>query len=77
MGSHKQASISKLIHTHKLSTNKAAVLHTRLNSKDWFILVYGSYSTREKARASVASLPESLQITKPWPRQIGDIKLVK
>ena len=77
MGSHERASISKVSHAHKLSTNKAAVLHTRLNNKDWFILVYGSYSTREKARASVASLPKGLQITKPWPRQIGDIKLVK
>lgn len=77
MGSHEQASIAKVIHARKLSTNKAAILHTRLNSKDWFILVYGSYSSREKARASVASLPKALQITKPWPRQIGNIKLVK
>ena len=77
MGSHERASISKVSHAHKLSPDKAAVLYTRLNNKDWFILVYGSYSTREKARASVGSLPRGLQITKPWPRQIGDIKLVE
>lgn len=77
MGSHEHASIVKIINAHKLSTNEAAVLHTRLNNKDWFILVYGSYNTREKARASVSSLPGDLQITKPWPRQIGDIKQVK
>jgi DamX protein len=77
MGSHKRASLSKVIHAHKLNTDKAAILHTRLNNKDWFILVYGSYSRHEKARASISSLPKGLQITKPWPRRIGDIKLVK
>lgn len=77
MGSHERSSITTVMHAHKLSSEKAAVLHTRLNNKDWFILVYGNYSNRDKARAAVRTLPRGLQITKPWPRQIGDIKLVK
>ena len=77
MGSHEQNSIITVMHAHKLNPKKASVLHTRLNGKDWYILVYGSYNSRDKARAAVPTLPKGLRITKPWPRQIGDIKLVK
>lgn len=77
MGSHEHASISKVLRAHKLEPDKAGIVHTRLNNKDWFILVYGSYSSRDKARAAVNTLPKGLQITKPWPRLIGDIKQVK
>jgi septal ring-binding cell division protein DamX len=77
MGSREQSSITRVMRAHKLSPDKAAVLHTRLNNKDWYILVYGSYSTRDEARAAVSTLPTGLQLTKPWPRRIGDIKLVK
>jgi DamX protein len=77
MGSHERLAITRVMHDHKLSPDKATVLHTRLNNKDWFILVYGSYSTPDKARTAVRTLPKDLQLTRPWPRQIGDIKLVK
>lgn len=77
MGSHERASISRVLRAHKLEPGKAGIIHTRLNNKDWFILVYGSYSSRDKARAAVSTLPKGLQITKPWPRLIGDIKQVK
>jgi DamX protein len=77
MGSHERPALSRVMHDHKLSPDTAAVLHTRLNNKDWYILVYGSYSTPDKARAAVRTLPKSLQLSRPWPRQIGDIKLVK
>lgn len=77
MGSHENASISKVARAHKLEPDKTGIIHTTLNNKDWFILVYGSYKTRDQARAAVATLPKGLQITKPWPRLIGDIKQVK
>lgn len=76
MGSHERLALTGVMHDHKLSPDVAAVLHTRLNNKDWYILVYGSYSTPDKARAAVRTLPKSLQLSRPWPRQIGDIKLV-
>ena len=77
MGSHERRSINLVMNSHRLSPEQAAVLHTQLNNKDWYILVYGSYSTREKARAAIGSLPKGLQLTKPWPRLINDIQLLE
>lgn len=77
MGSHERRSILRVMRAHKLSADNAAVLQTQLNGKDWFILVYGNFTSRDSARAAVSSLPKGLQLTKPWPRQISDIKQVK
>ncbi|MDT8403156.1 AAA family ATPase [Sulfuriflexus sp.] len=77
MGSHERRSINLVMSSHRLSPEQAAILHTQLNNKDWYILVYGSYSTRDQARAAISSLPKGLQLTKPWPRLIGDIQLLE
>ncbi len=47
---------------------------TRHNGKPWFVVVNGPFTGREAAKASIQSLPESLQRLRPWPRNIASIQ---
>ena len=46
---------------------------TRHNGKPWFVVISGPYSGRQAAQSSVASLPDSLQRLRPWPRNVASI----
>lgn len=45
------------------------VLHTRRNNSDWFVLIYGSYSSREAAQQAIQHLPAELRQSRPWVRR--------
>ena len=44
--------------------------------KQWFILVYGIFSTRAEALTAIEALPPSLQKNQPYPLQINKIQQV-
>lgn len=70
-GTDKKA-IENFIQRHKL-TGKAVYFHRIRDGKDWYILVYGSYTGYSKAKQAISQLPESVQKAKPWARSFSAI----
>jgi DamX protein len=44
------------------------------NSKDWFVVVYGSYRNRSEAIAASESLPKDIRDLNPWARSARGIQ---
>ncbi|MEP3590263.1 MAG: SPOR domain-containing protein, partial [Marinobacter sp.] len=38
------------------------------DGKPWFMLVYGNYATRNEAETAAATLPDALNVDRPWIR---------
>ena len=76
MGSSTRNSLSLVQRAHKIGS-QSAIIRTNLKGKDWYILVYKSYPSKQQARNAANILPKALRLTKPWPKRIGDIKPVK
>jgi DamX protein len=72
-GSHSRDSVDAFRRKHKLS-GQVAIVKTLHQGNEWYVLVYGSYSSKDKARAAIPKLPASLRESSPWPRRIGDLK---
>lgn len=70
-GTDKKA-IQYFIKRHQL-TGKAVYFHRIRDGKDWYILVYGSYTGYSKAKHAISQLPESVQKAKPWARSFSAI----
>ena len=64
--------IERFIKKHDL-TGKAVYFHSIRNGKDWYILVYGSYSGLSNAKQAINQLPAIIQAVKPWARSFGSI----
>ena len=47
---------------------------TRYKSQPWYVVIYGTYQTREKALSAIFSLPKPLRGQKPWVRSLGSIQ---
>lgn len=73
MGGRNRTSIDEFIQTYKLGKD-ATILGTQHQGGQWYVLVYGSYPTKEAARTAISSLPAKLRKSSPWPRKIGDLK---
>ena len=50
------------------------VVQTLRNGRPWYALIYGSFSTSEVARSTVARMPESLRQAGPWPRSFASVQ---
>ncbi|MDX1812314.1 MAG: SPOR domain-containing protein, partial [Gammaproteobacteria bacterium] len=48
--------------------------HKKRKGKDWYSVIYGSYSSAREAKAGVEKLPSSLKKIKPWIRQFKNIQ---
>jgi DamX protein len=46
------------------------------DGETWYVVVYGSYRDRTKAKAAISGLPVALRELKPWVRQVGDLQAV-
>jgi DamX protein len=73
MGSRNKTSVEGYRRSNKLG-KEAAVIKTLHQGGEWYVLVYGSYVTKEKARAAIPKLPTNLRKASPWPRKIGDLR---
>ncbi|XOZ33381.1 AAA family ATPase [Halomonadaceae bacterium KBTZ08] len=51
----------------------AVYTRTRHKGKPWFIVVHGTYPSRDAARAAIESLPEPVKALNPWPRDYDDL----
>lgn len=76
MGSGQRSSLTLVQKAHKIGS-QSAIIRTDLKGKDWYILVYKAYPTKQQARNAANILPKALRLTQPWPRRLGDIKPLK
>lgn len=56
------------------ATPPSAIHKTSKDGKPWFILVYGSFATKQEAQNAQSRLPSALQKdVKPWVRKQGEV----
>ena len=47
-----------------------AIYKQEFNQRDWYILLYGDFSSVREARSAIQSLPEDIRTYKPWVRNL-------
>lgn len=72
LGGRNDKNIQQFIRKYKLR-DKAIYFHTKHNQRNWYALVYGSYSNRSDALKAIKKLPPALQKTAPWARSFASI----
>lgn len=74
LGARYEKNIKDFISRHGIDRN-AYTYRTKLSGKDWFVVVYGKYSSKEEAKAAIASIPNSLKHENltPWIREVDSI----
>lgn len=56
------------------ATTPSTVHKTTKDGKPWFILVYGSFATKQEAQSAQSRLPDALKKgVKPWVRKQGEV----
>ncbi|MDY6991716.1 MAG: AAA family ATPase [Pseudomonadota bacterium] len=74
LGAHDEFTLKQFLNQHDELT-EMALFKTRYHQKDWYVLVYGIYPTREAALAARAHLPATLlRATQPWARTLASIQ---
>ncbi len=71
-GTYQRDSIKQFIQQHRLA-GKVAAFKSRRNGRDWYVLVYGSYPDRVRAKQAINRLPTSLSRAVPWVRSFASI----
>lgn len=75
LGARDEKNIEQFIARHGIS-KEANCYRTKLSGKDWYVVVYGSYPSREVARQAMGSIPPSLkkENLKPWVRGVESVQ---
>jgi DamX protein len=47
-----------------------------IKARDWYILLYGQFSTRQTALDAIGSLPKEYQGNHPWPRSLASVQAI-
>jgi len=79
LGAYEEDTLQKFLTQYPFLNQKANVFKTSFNNKEWYVLMYGTFSTRPEALAALETFPTPLrQNTHPWIRTLGSIqKLLK
>lgn len=73
LGTHELINLQNFIKQYSHIT-ELAMFKTTYRNKDWYVLVYGIYSTRTEAQAALTQMPEVFKNTKPWIRSIASVQ---
>lgn len=73
LGAREPETLLKFAQRNNLSTD-TAWYKTWLTSKPYYVLVYGSYNSRETARNAIAGLPPQLRALKPWVKSMKSVQ---
>jgi len=73
LGSRNAESITGYILQHSLDTGKTAVYKGLYKGAEWYVLLYGSYPSRQAALDGRAALPEAVRSDKPWARSLKSV----
>lgn len=72
LGAREKESIERFLQTYR-GLDGLKSFATLFKSKPWYVVVYGSFSTRKQATAAVKKLPERLKKQRPWARSMKGI----
>lgn len=73
LGVRELASVKKFLKNYADLSSHAVYFHTRHDGRDWYAIIYGVYTDRQKARAAITRLPPALQKVSPWIRTFASI----
>ena len=73
IGAREQKTLLKFAQRHNLGSG-TAWYKTWLTSKPYYVLVHGSYTTRNKARDAISTLPPTLRSLKPWVKSMKSVQ---
>ncbi|MCG3201447.1 MAG: Cell division protein DamX [Gammaproteobacteria bacterium] len=70
-----RSSADQFIARHRLGP-RANVIATVRDGKTWYVVVYGSYGDRARARNAIGGLPDEVRRLSPWVRKIADLRAI-
>lgn len=75
LGARKEANVKQFIQQHAL-TDKTYYFKSHLAGADWYVVVYGEYSSKEAAKAAMERMPSSVKQQKitPWVREFKSVQ---
>jgi len=73
LGAREPVTLLKFAQANHLSAN-AAWYKTWLSSRPYYVMVYGSYGSRDIARESINRLPPKLRSLKPWVKSMKSVQ---
>lgn len=75
LGTHDPTTLKNFFVQNLLKEDALAVFKTSRQRRDWYVLIYGSYPSRDHALTALSMLPSTLkQTTQPWPRVFADVQ---
>lgn len=73
LAGHEVETLLSYVHQHQLG-DKVAYFRSRLGSRDWHVILYGQYKSREEAKSVIPYLPAYIQQNKPWPKDLKSVQ---
>lgn len=69
MGTRSRSGAERFVASHR-GLDNIRYRETVLEGKPWYVVLTGSYSSLDQARAAVRRLPPALRELRPWPREV-------
>jgi DamX protein len=74
IGAYEQETIDVYLKAFKDSETKIISFTASNKGKEWHVLIYGLYQSRDQAVAAIETLPTRAKLMAPWPRSVQSIK---
>ena len=74
IGAYEKVTIDLYLKSFKNGDDKIIPFSASNKGREWYVLVYGLYETRDQAVAAIEELPTKAKLMAPWPRSVGSIK---
>lgn len=71
LGASSRTNVEQFVQRH--SASSLLWYETRNNGNPWFVVIQGSYASREAARSALAGLPAELRDQQPWVRSLEEV----
>jgi DamX protein len=74
IGVSSEAAVSQFINKYQLN-EQAYYYNTKLRNKNWYVVVFGDYTTRQEAQNALNTLPVPVRDLQPWSRTMADVQV--
>ncbi|MCG8378841.1 MAG: AAA family ATPase [Proteobacteria bacterium] len=74
IGAYEKKTIDFYLKSFKDNEDKIIFFTASNKGREWYVLVYGYYQTRDQAVAAIEELSDRARQMAPWPRTVGSIK---
>jgi len=73
IGARDEGAVQEFI-SHYPSLTKVAYYKTLFKGSDWYVVIYGQFSSKNEAKLAVTRLPKNLIASKPWTRPLASVQ---